>query len=52
MYMKQKPDSHQLEAVAERAAFVSHIAEEVPLLVPITEAVMREKWLEPWAEGD
>ena len=52
MYMKKKPDSHQLEALAERAAFVSHIAEEVPLLVPITEAVMREKWLEPWAEGD
>jgi len=46
LYMRRKLEVNQLEALAERAAAVWHLAKEVQLSVPLSDDVIKREWLD------
>ena len=50
--MKRKVDRMQWDRLAEEAACVVHMAEEVLALMPVSPEVLREKWLDAYIQGD
>jgi hypothetical protein len=50
-YMRKKMDQSSMEAFAERAAALWHLAEEIKLHTPLPAASIDEHWLSAWAEG-
>jgi hypothetical protein len=49
--MRKKLEVNQLEALAERATAVWHLAKEVQLLAPLSDLVINREWFDAWAFG-
>ena len=50
-FFQKKLDTNALEALAERAAVVDSMGEEVQQTVPLSNAVLEKEWWGPWAAG-
>ena len=50
-YQQKKLDAQSCEEMAEKAAAIMHIAEEVQRSAPIAQATIQKEWLDVWAQG-
>ena len=50
--MRKKVDKQMMEQMAQHAAFVTAVADEINQIIPIDPDVLKKEWLDRWATGE